>query len=135
MSLAEKIRTAHTGKSLFDDIPPEQIYAIKARVQIAVAIFNDRERREMGRKEFASLCGVTQETVLKWESGECNFTVEELAKLSYKLGTPLSLPPITTCAESEAVVSIQGRYSRNKSTHYTGLGTRWQGGMLVAFSG
>ena len=39
----------------------------------------------MSQKQFAQFMGVSQAMVSKWESGDCNFTIETIAKICDKL--------------------------------------------------
>ena len=61
---------------------------------IVSALITARVDRSMNQKEFAAFMGVSQAMVSKWESGECNFTVETVSKICEKLG--LCFSPIKT---------------------------------------
>lgn len=120
MSLSEKIINAKRGKSLFDDVPPERMYALKKRAQAATAIFTERKRRGLSQAEFAVLCGVTQAMVSKWESGECNFTLEKWAELTMMLDLPfdpvsVASPHCAGASQYKVIFSRENQY-RNVKT-------------------
>ena len=85
MSLSDKIKNAKIGESLFNDIPPDKMYALKTRVAIANVIYHERKRRGMSPTEFAEFCDVAQPMVSRWESGEYNFSIDGLSALFYRL--------------------------------------------------
>lgn len=97
MSLSDKIKNAKRGHSLFDDIPPERMHALKMRGRVASVIAKKRQQLGMNQSEFAKFCGVTQPMVSKWESGEYNFTLDTWAELCFRLELPfdaMQTPPI-----------------------------------------
>ena len=88
MSISDKLKAADKKTSLFDEIPSDRRYAIKQRAKIAASIFRARKTRQLSQSEFADLCGVSQAMVSKWESGDCNFTIDGWSELSHKLNLP-----------------------------------------------
>ncbi len=54
--------------------------------KISTAIFIYRTRRNLSQKKLAEKLGVTQTMVSNFESGDYNYTVEQLWKISQKLG-------------------------------------------------
>lgn len=53
--------------------------------EISTAIFEYRVKNNLTQKELASRLGVTQAMVSKLESGDYNYSVEQLWKISQKL--------------------------------------------------
>ncbi len=54
--------------------------------KISTAIFMYRTKHKLSQKKLAEKLGVTQAMVSKLESGDYNYTVEQLWKISQKLG-------------------------------------------------
>jgi transcriptional regulator with XRE-family HTH domain len=54
--------------------------------QISTAIFDYRMKHNLSQKKLAEKLGVSQPMVAKLESGEYNYTVEQLWKIANKLG-------------------------------------------------
>lgn len=54
--------------------------------KISTALFDYRTRHKLSQKKLAEKLGVTQAMVSKLESGEYNYTVEQLWKIATKLG-------------------------------------------------
>lgn len=54
--------------------------------KISTALFDYRIRHKLSQKKLAEKLGVTQAMVSKLESGEYNYTVEQLWKIATKLG-------------------------------------------------
>lgn len=55
-------------------------------------IVSQRIKRGMTQKQFAEFMGVSQSMVSKWESGDCNFTLQSLVHISSKLNIPMQSP-------------------------------------------
>lgn len=55
-------------------------------------ITSQRIKRGMTQKQFAEFMGVSQGMVSKWESGDCNFTLQSLVHIASKLNIPLHSP-------------------------------------------
>lgn len=53
--------------------------------KISIALFDYREKHKLSQKKLAEILGVTQPMVAKLESGDYNYTVEQLWKISNKL--------------------------------------------------
>ncbi len=70
----------HKGEGLYD------IY-----YQISTAIFDYRIRESLSQAKLAKRLGVTQAMVSKLESGDYNYSVEQLWKISQKLGLKLTI--------------------------------------------
>jgi len=54
--------------------------------KISTAIFKYRIKHNLSQKKLAEKLGVTQAMVSKLESGDYNYTIEQLWKISQKLG-------------------------------------------------
>lgn len=53
--------------------------------KISIALFDYREKHKLSQKKLAEMLGVTQPMVAKLESGDYNYTVEQLWKIATKL--------------------------------------------------
>lgn len=67
------------------------ILASEVLAKISTAIIKARIERGMTQKEFASLLGVSQSMVSKWESENYNFSIEALANICEKLDWDLTV--------------------------------------------
>ncbi len=67
----------------------EGLYDINYR--ISTAIFDYRIRENLSQTKLAKKLGVTQAMVSKLESGDYNYSVEQLWKVSQKLGLKLTI--------------------------------------------
>lgn len=70
---------------LFEDRSPEDVYATALMARVAMSIADKRYTMKMTQKEFAKKIGISQSMVSKCESGECNFTLQALARVFAKL--------------------------------------------------
>ena len=59
---------------------------------IAAEISIKRQAMGMSQIEFAKFMGVSQGMVSKWETGDCNFTLETLVAISQKLDIDMRSP-------------------------------------------
>lgn len=75
-----------------------------------------RIERSMNQKQFAAFMGVSQAMVSKWESGDCNFTVETIAKICEKLGL---IPRLELLSENEYLSAMR---KNNASWEVSGSG-------------
>lgn len=62
----------------------DQLYEIYYK--ISMAIFNYRLKHNLSQTKLAKQLGVTQAMVSKLESGDYNYTIEQLWKIANKLG-------------------------------------------------
>lgn len=67
--------------------------------KISTAIFNYRIRHKLSQKKLAAKLGVTQAMVSKLESGDYNYTIEQLWKISQKIGLSFDVVFDETSAE------------------------------------
>jgi len=74
--------------------------------EISTKIFDYRNAKGWSQKKLAEALGVTQAMVSKLESGEYNYTIEQLWKISSKLDWKLN-------------VSFEGYQSNNYSVGYS----------------
>lgn len=59
--------------------------------KISTALFDYRLKHDLSQKKLADKLGVTQPMVAKLESGDYNYTVEQLWKIATKLNFKLSI--------------------------------------------
>lgn len=67
----------------------EELYDIYYR--ISTAIFDYREKYNLSQKKLAEKLGVTQPMIAKLESGDYNYTIEQLWKIANKLNFDFSI--------------------------------------------
>lgn len=67
----------------------EELYDIYYK--ISTAIFKYRIKHNLSQKKLAAKLGVTQAMVSKLESGDYNYSVEQLWKVSQKLGLKFNI--------------------------------------------
>ena len=67
----------------------DQLYDIYYK--ISIALFEYRIKYDLSQKKLAEKLGVTQPMVAKLESGDYNYTIEQLWKIATKLGFKLSI--------------------------------------------
>lgn len=85
MSLNERIQNAKTSSWLKDSIGKDKFEEIQKNAIIAAKIYLRRKEMGLTQKEFAKLMNVSQVMVSKWEKGDYNFTVRNIAELENKL--------------------------------------------------
>ena len=64
------------------------------KAEIALCIHEKRISLNMTQREFAEFEGVSQTMVSKWESGEYNFSIGNLARIMASLGMKLEISPV-----------------------------------------
>lgn len=100
---------------LFDGVlNEEEIYVSDLLSDISNTIIKYRLELGMNQKEFASLLGVSQAMVSKWESEQYNFTIETLAKICRKLNLELNV----RISNQEKLLVDQNKYSQSAYTVY-----------------
>ena len=76
---------------LIAGIPQEKLASERIRAVIGAKINLKRLEMEMDQKAFAKYMGVTQGLVSRWESGNYNFTISNLASICQKLNPGLDV--------------------------------------------
>lgn len=77
----------------------DELYQIYYK--ISTAIFDYRIKNRLTQKKLADKLGITQAMVSKLESGDYNYTVEQLWKISKKLGFKLNIELIDLTEEMD----------------------------------
>lgn len=85
MSIESKLANAKSV-DIFSALSQEEKMEADLLAEIAIQIHTRRIEMGMTQGEFAKFNNVTQATVSKWESGDCNFTIQTLAKVFSKIG-------------------------------------------------
>lgn len=91
----DKLLKLKSGWNFFDgycDEPmKERINLYDIYYEISTKIFEYRTTNGWSQKKLAEVLGVTQAMVSKLESGEYNYTIEQLWKIAKKLGWKLNI--------------------------------------------
>lgn len=105
----EKVLSLKSGYDFLDkyceEPMKERIGLYDIYYEISTRIFDFRITNGLSQKKLAEVLGVTQAMVSKLESGEYNYTIEQLWKISKKLNWKLN-------------VSFEGPQSSNYSVGY-----------------
>lgn len=105
----EKVLSLKSGFDFLDkyceEPMKERIGLYDIYYEISTKIFDFRMANGWSQKKLAEILGVTQAMVSKLESGEYNYTIEQLWKISNKLNWKLN-------------VSFEGSQSSNYSVGY-----------------
>lgn len=65
----------------FEDLSDSKKEVIDLMAACAIFIHEKRLQLGMNQKEFGELFGASQGMVSKWESGDCNFTIQKLEEI------------------------------------------------------
>ncbi len=74
---------------LFSDLTDAQKMEADFSAEVAIQIIKKRTELNMTQKQFAEYAHVSQAMVSRWESGENNFSIQNLMKLFSLLGLKL----------------------------------------------
>ena len=78
----------------FSELSAEDKAETDMKAEIAIHIHEKRMGMNMSQEEFADFMGVSGKMVSEWESGEYNFSVDNLTRLMAALGLKLEIVPI-----------------------------------------
>lgn len=92
----------------------EKLYDIYYK--ISTAIFKYRVKNNLSQKMLAGKLGVTQAMISKLESGDYNYTIEQLWKVSSKLG--LQFDVVFEEAEEEISITRSGTENTDNVIEY-----------------
>ena len=73
-------------KEMFPSVNSEIMNYYNILYDISIAIFDKRTELGMTQQQLADTLGVSKETIKKYESGDYNFDLRTLCKISDKLG-------------------------------------------------
>jgi len=83
--LNEMIKQAQLNSQLKDALGKEEFEISKRKGELAANIYLTRKELNLNQKDFGRLFGVTQVMVSKWESGDYNFSLDEIEKIEKEL--------------------------------------------------
>lgn len=86
-------------KLIVNSLSRSDILEIDLKNTIVQTLISARLKRNMNRAQFAEFMGVSEHTVLKWESGECDFQISTIAKICAMLGITPCLKMIEDAEE------------------------------------
>lgn len=84
-------QNAKSSSWLVSSLTKEQVKKLELIHEISMAIVHERKKLGMNQTEFANFLGVTQGMVSKWESGEYNFTLENISNIFVKLNLDVNI--------------------------------------------
>ncbi len=84
-------QNAKSSSWLVSSLTKEQVKKLELIHEISMAIVRERKKLGMNQTEFAKFLGVTQGMVSKWESGEYNFTLENISNIFVKLNLDVNI--------------------------------------------
>jgi DNA-binding transcriptional regulator YiaG len=90
VSIKDKMKNAKVCTWFNDHLTYEERETAKKIAHIAVAIQLQRKAMGYTQKSFAKKLGVSQTMVSRWETGEENFTIATLIKITSALGIELN---------------------------------------------
>ena len=84
-------QNAKSSSWLVSSLTKEQVKKLELIHEISMAIVRERKKLGMNQTEFAKFLGVTQGMVSKWESGEYNFSLENISNIFVKLNLDVNI--------------------------------------------
>ena len=78
-------------EAMTESLSVEEIIASAVKADVANQITEWRVAHNMSQQEMADYCEVQQNTISKWENGDLNFTIEEMAEIACKLDLVLEV--------------------------------------------
>ena len=98
-------------------------------IQIQQMIHDTRIKKGWTQKDLADKMGVKQSLVSRWESGECNYTIDTLIEIADALGLsvqcPLKIDSQTVSTELESVKSDAANNSAYKMPDFSSNAIRF----------
>lgn len=88
-------------QQLTSNLTDEQLLLSHLQSDIAATIAEKRTASGLSQKELADALSVSQGLVSRWESGDCNFTLQTLVRIAQKLS-----------------IKIRSPYSPDRTPHY-----------------
>lgn len=82
-------------------------------IELSQIIREARKQLNLSQKELAEKMGVKQSMVSRWESGECNYTIDTLVEIANALKLSMQCP----LTFDEVTVPVQSVTVRSQSTH------------------
>lgn len=70
---------------LVDSLDRSEVIEAHLIAKVVSTLISARAERGMNQKQFAKYMGVSQAMVSKWETADCNFTLQSIAKICEKL--------------------------------------------------
>lgn len=94
-------------------------------IEISRLIRNTRRGLKMSQKEMADKMGVRQSLISRWESGECNYTLDTLVEIADALGLSVQCPLVPNSVQLSAstvnVEPISDKVANQKATFSTAI--------------
>ena len=81
-------------ENISEQMHDHEILASNIRYDVSMMIHRYRLSENMTQRQFAEMMEVTQSMVSKWESGEYNFSIEQIAKVCDRINCE---PKISFC--------------------------------------
>lgn len=77
-------------------------------IEISRLIRNTRRELKMSQKDMADKMGVKQSMISRWESGECNYTIDTLVEIADALGLSVQCPLVSNSVQlSASTVNVE----------------------------
>ncbi len=61
------------------------------KIQVSQVLIKKRMDMKLSQAEFAKYIGTTQSQISRWESGECNFSLQQIAMIATSLDYDVTL--------------------------------------------
>ena len=90
MSIENKIQNAKSSTWLTDSLTPEEKVAAAMSAEIAAYLQKYRKAHGLSQDDLAELLNVTSAEIIRWENGDEDFTLANLAKIATTLNVRLS---------------------------------------------
>lgn len=87
----KKLALQTESVDLFSDLSESDKTENRLVVAIATAILRNRKTLGLSQTDLANIIGVTQPMISQWESGDCNFSVETIAKIAEALNLKVDI--------------------------------------------
>ena len=91
MGIGQKLERLSVTEDLFPELSSAEKAANKLLAKIANKIFSRRKQLGMTQKQLSARLNVSQPMISQWESGECNFSVENLVGIFEALDLSVDL--------------------------------------------